>query len=455
MKFGKNKLTFFERLLGQQAPSTDAIDMPNMQGIDTTSQYYLENMGEAPAVNITASQAPRVGGILPDISAGFNENKNTPVSLNNFGDNNLPDGRNKGFAYRLGEGLGSIARFGASPVGRGLLMAGIVGATGGGALPALAFGGMAGVGNQGYRMRDAMYRNQLKDNALASLRNSNDWDTLSTDEQNARIKAATDEIDNVRGYLDNDVYSNIVRAQQLRDNAEYRKMYYDNQIKQNEIMNQIRQDQLNFQKGKEAFDQMIAGKKLSLEERKMALEFFKATQGDGGRGLPSGGSENLSGTYQGINQMTDLKSEIDNLPSRITTPGIAQLSALNPFDTDAQAFNQYVKTYKQVIGKGLEGGVLRKEDEYKYDQIIPKMGDTKAVLRKKADQLQNMLVEKYNTDLEFYGLSGYNVNRFPQVNGQSNMKKQAGSTTQIVTKLKKAGYSDEKIQQYLQRKGLL
>lgn len=138
------RLTLFERLFGKSANPTDQVG---------------DN-------NVTISQTPRVGGIFPDISAGYKENRNTPISLNNFGQNKLEDGRNKGFAYKLGEGLGSLAKFAESPAGRGLLMAGIVGATGGGALPALAFGGSTTMMNQQNRMRDQLYRNALEQQGI-------------------------------------------------------------------------------------------------------------------------------------------------------------------------------------------------------------------------------------------------------------------------------------------------
>ena len=94
-------------------------------------------------------------GILNDISTGYRENRTTPISLDNFG-------QNKGFATRLGEGLGSIARFAESPAGRALIMGGLVGATGGSGLQALAYGAGAGLGNQQNRMKDATYRKQLQ-----------------------------------------------------------------------------------------------------------------------------------------------------------------------------------------------------------------------------------------------------------------------------------------------------
>ena len=44
---------------------------------------------------------------------------------------------------------------------------------------------------------------------------------------------------------------------------------------------------------------------------------------------------------------------------------------------------------KQVIGKALEGGVLRKEDEVKYEKILPTIYDSAALVRSKLDGLES------------------------------------------------------------------
>lgn len=194
---------------------------------------------------------------------------------------------------------------------------------------------------------------------------------------------------------------------------------------ENQLRRDLAKEELAWRKEENALDRQLKRESLNAQiqhQRTMeGIARLNAQNKGGGARLGTSAAENLSGTYQGIKQMTTLKGKIDQLPSRITTPGIAQISSKNPFDTEAQTFNQYVKTYKQVIGKGLEGGVLRKEDEYKYDQIIPKLGDTKAVLRKKADQLQNMLEEKYSNDMDFYNMAGYNTGNFPTMGGSNRL----------------------------------
>lgn len=119
--------------------------------INAAKQNYLNSY------SLGAAQNPRTGGLLNDIASGFSENASTPFAVSN-----LEPQQNKGFATRLGEGLGSAARFADSPLGRMALTAGVVGATGGSGLQALTFGATAGVGNQNLRTQDQFYRNQLQ-----------------------------------------------------------------------------------------------------------------------------------------------------------------------------------------------------------------------------------------------------------------------------------------------------
>lgn len=159
-------------LLGKQSQPTD----------------YADANGDV--LNVGISSNPRVGGLVPDVVAGFRENANTRFNPENLSQNILDDGRNKGFAYRLGEGLGTVGRLFDSPLGRGLLTAGIVGATGGSGLEALVYGGKAGVLNQNVRGANQLYRQQLKDNYGY------------TDEQ----------LNNISGYIDKDTFNNITKS---------------------------------------------------------------------------------------------------------------------------------------------------------------------------------------------------------------------------------------------------
>lgn len=277
----------------------------------TTEEIALAKEGkfnDYTPVASTISENPRVGGALRDIAGGYNENLNNAISLDNFGQNETPDGRKKGFAYRLGEGLGSISRFAQSPLGRGLIVGGLVGATGGDALPMLAYGAGTTMQNQASRMNDKLYRNELKQTYQQSIMNDPRYNTLTsaedkqiqdyikqspeylnakTDEERATIagnmynslaseKIASKQnealqevyanIDGLRGYVDKNAFGSMVQAQQLRDNAGYRNMMLSNQQRQNEIMNAMRKEQLQAQEEQQKFNRWY--QKASLEDKR-------------------------------------------------------------------------------------------------------------------------------------------------------------------------------------------
>lgn len=193
------RLTFTERLFGKQETPTDSID-PN-------------------TMNVTVSNNPRVGGLFNDIASGARENFSTGFAAPNLFDNKISDGRDKGFAYRLGEGLGTIGRVMESPLGRGLITAGIVGATGGNGLEALAYGGQAGVLNQNLRNADNLYRQQLKDNYGF------------TDEQ----------LNQRKGYIDANTFNNLTKSQNSAMNLALRQQT-------TESMNRLRELQMEKQR---------------------------------------------------------------------------------------------------------------------------------------------------------------------------------------------------------------
>lgn len=65
---------------------------------------------------------------------------------------------------------------------------------------------------------------------------------------------------------------------------------------------------------------------------------------------------------------------------------IAGLAALNPY-SDARKAQADIDRVKQRVGKALEGGVLRKEDEEKYKKILAKLRDEPSTAIYKVDQM--------------------------------------------------------------------
>lgn len=146
-------------LLGRQEAPTEYVDL---SGIDTNSPEFLENTGGI--VDVSISKNPKVGGLLPDIAAGYRENSASPLELNNLQTNITPDGRNKGAAYRFGEFAGTAARLLDNPLVRGGIAYGLSKSMGD--RRPLVEGLTAAVGTQQNRMKDQLYRNALEEQGV-------------------------------------------------------------------------------------------------------------------------------------------------------------------------------------------------------------------------------------------------------------------------------------------------
>lgn len=163
----------------QEMPTTYdplvGVDMPVSDYQNAEKQGLLPS--QLGMITSGVADNPRQGGLLRDFASGFNENLN-----NRFNVNNLETDKNKGFANKFGEALGTGTRILDSPIGRFALTAGVVGATGGSGLQALGYGATAGVGNQKLRTQDKMYRNALKQQGV--------------------------DTSDISGYIDGDMYKN-------------------------------------------------------------------------------------------------------------------------------------------------------------------------------------------------------------------------------------------------------
>lgn len=125
--------------------------------INTTLNNENGNIKISSGVN----SSPRQGGLLRDIASGFKDNTQNNFNIDNLINNHTDFGRPKGIAFRVGEGLGTAAKFANSPLGRMAITAGAIGAFGGSPLEMAAYGAKAGAGNQQNVMRDNLYRQSL------------------------------------------------------------------------------------------------------------------------------------------------------------------------------------------------------------------------------------------------------------------------------------------------------
>lgn len=122
-----------------------------------------------------------------------------------------------------------------------------------------------------------------------------------------------------------------------------------------------------------------------------------------------------------IKSVTDIQSalfDIDSLGQKIQSSSVSgpitgRLRTANPFDTEAQSLQAEVDRVRQVVGKALEGGVLRKEDEVKYAKILPTTKDTKEVAANKLRELKTKLNQDLQTYLAAQQSSGKGRGQYP------------------------------------------
>lgn len=120
------------------------------------------------------------------------------------------------------------------------------------------------------------------------------------------------------------------------------------------------------------------------------VKSISALSGSGGnKPLNSTASGVVADTKTGLASLGDLANQIGS--SSANNPIVGRIRGANPFDTDAQSLQASIATTKQIVGKALEGGVLRKEDEAKYAKLLPTMGDTDETAQHKIRQLTALI----------------------------------------------------------------
>ncbi len=135
--------------------------------------------------------------------------------------------------------------------------------------------------------------------------------------------------------------------------------------------------------------------------------------------LPADKALLIAGTKSAIEQLDGLEAASNDLgfgknPKTERMRG-SDLNPMRDYDTNVNDFQQHIASTKQVIGKGLEGGVLRAEDEKKYEKIIPKLGDTKEILERKKANLRELLINKHNNEVGALESAGYEMSGFSRM----------------------------------------
>jgi hypothetical protein len=334
---------------------------------------------------------------LNDILGGYGENRTQGFSTDNWNNNYLDNGNKKGLAYKLGEGLGSFAKLAESPLGRSLLVGGIVGASGGSGLEALSYGAQTGMLNQANRMKDQMYRNELKKMG---------FDTSG-----------------IRGYIGDDTFNKIFQSMQLQDNAKYRSQLLESNLRNQQEMMEYRKQEADRKARQDAIDTDIAYKNLGLKEKELEQK--------GNNVKP------LSDTQvKDLKNLADASNDADAIIAKYSDSkydagfGISGAVRRNPltskFDPLATEMRQDIDLFRKTVARAKEGGRLTDQDQKYYEKAVLNPNLSREDFLSLAREFKNKIEQQRDTALDMYELQGKNVNNFRDY----YQRERKGNTTQ-------------------------
>lgn len=146
-----------------------------------------------------------------------------------------------------------------------------------------------------------------------------------------------------------------------------------------------------------------------------------------GRPLIAGDVEDISNVDEGIKlaKALNFKSGDTGVMPSVTGAMPNWVTSTTGIGVEAKSRQGQINLVKQIIGKGLEGGVLRKEDEEKYKLILPTLSDADEVVQSKIKGLIRTLEQKRATRLDALEDANYNVTKF-----RARSNAQGGATDQ-------------------------
>lgn len=116
----------------------------------------------------------------------------------------------------------------------------------------------------------------------------------------------------------------------------------------------------------------------------------------------------VSAGRDAFDSMSTVRNSMKEYKS-IMGPVEGRFRAMNPYDVDAQNFNSAMRIASQNVGKFMEDGVLRKEDEEKYKEMLPNISDKEEVAEFKLQQVSEMLQKKHNQNVQALKDQGYSI----------------------------------------------
>jgi hypothetical protein len=167
------------------------------------------------------------------------------------------------------------------------------------------------------------------------------------------------------------------------------------------------------------------GKQLRISENEYQPGDQPASTREQGRSVTSGDAGRIADFDTSMDDVDVLERDLGQ------TGAASKLGAMLPnvvtevfgWGESAKQRQAVIDRVKQVIGKALEGGVLRKEDEAKYEKILPTIGDAPQVAKVKIAGLRSALIQRRQRFVDSLEDANYDVKGF---NGDRAKPAQSG-----------------------------
>jgi hypothetical protein len=156
---------------------------------------------------------------------------------------------------------------------------------------------------------------------------------------------------------------------------------------------------------------MRDGKATRISEGEYRPGDLPASTREQGRSVTSGDAGDLANYQTALDELQILRKELTT--TKGSTGFTAQMTAAVPYLPSAAKNRQAtIDRVKQVIGKALEGGVLRKEDEAKYEKILPTIKDPDSTVVSKLNGLEKAIGQRNTRKLEALADANYDTSKF-------------------------------------------
>lgn len=329
-----------------QAQKDVGIRIP--QGTEQVAQAQLGEFNK-PMVVAGINNAPREGGLIQGYKQGYNLNYDNPTNT---------------VGTRIGQAVGTLGRAIDTPLGRGLIAYGLSNAVGD--TNPLEQALTAGVGRQTNLTKDKAYRQNLQ-----------------------QMGYTQEEIDSIPGIVNDQVYTNLIRAQQLRDNAEYRNMLLENNA-------QERAAALEFQRMKDVYDRAQKNREFNYRAQQDAIdnEFKRQELANKQQKGASGNINNLNAVNAQLQRFED---SFADMPGKIESNTLGRVRAATGFQTKQEAnFNSQRQLLFNKIARDLGGekGVLSDQDIKRIEGALPSYTDSLEQKNAKMEAIYDLLNDR-------------------------------------------------------------